>query len=304
MTPTRPKTRPKTRDVLNHHQDSTQWDEVTLREGDVVAANWAKAGVTWLQQILLQVLHQGSADFMVGASTCWPDWWTHEPPGSRKAWSEAIPSPRVFKTHLPADSLNLSGLAKYIYIGRDARDVCWSFYPHLINYADELIAHVNAAPHRDWAEDWGRPTVDIRTFYNQWIENDGAPYWPFWSNVQSWWDAAHELPNVMLVHHQALKDDTPGQIRRIAAFLGVDIDQDAWPRILKHCSFDYMKANKDRLLPIDSFVDKGESFMNRGVNGRWRDVLSPDEVARADEVAAIHLTPDCARWLKTGEGGD
>ena len=298
MTSIRPPLRPKTRDVLNHHQDSTQWDEIVLREGDVICANWAKAGVTWLQQIVLQALHQGSEDFPVVSSTCWPDWWKTEP-GVYKAWSEAIPTPRVFKTHLPADSLNISPVARYIYIGRDARDVCWSFYAHIMNYADELIARVNAAPHRDWVEDWGRPSVDVRTFYNRWIESDGQPYWPFWSNVQSWWDL-RGLPNILLVHHQTLKDDLPGQVRRIAGLLGVQIEPAAWPRILEHCSFDWMKAHTDGLLFVDAFADKGASFINRGVNGRWRDVLTPAEIARADEVAALNLTLECAHWLKTG----
>jgi hypothetical protein len=30
-------------------------------------------------------------------------------------------------------------------------------------------------------------------------------------------------------------------------------------------------------------------------------VLTPAEIARCDEVAAEHLTPECAHWLKTGE---
>ena len=38
---------------------------------------------------------------------------------------------------------------------------------------------------------------------------------------------------------------------------------------------------------------------HKGVNGRWKDVLSPSEIARCDEVAARNLAPDCAHWLAT-----
>jgi aryl sulfotransferase len=291
----------KTHDVLNHHQDSTQWDVITFREGDIVAANWAKAGITWLQQIILQLLHDGREDVAVNQTVVWPDWWSI-PKEQLKAWTDQLPGRRVFKTHLPADALNLSGLVRYIYIARDPRDVVWSLHPHLLNYAQGLVDGINAAPHRDWVEDWDRPTTDIRKFYNDWLDGDGAPYWPFWSNVQSWWDV-RELPNVMLVHHQELKTDLEGGIRRIAAFLELDPSPLVWPAILEHCSFDWMKANKDRLLPVDSFIDKGASFMNRGVNGRWRDVLSREEIARADAFAGRNLSLDCARWLMNGASG-
>ena len=288
----------RTRDVLNHHQDSSNWDVITPREGDIVAANWGKAGITWLPQIIVQLVHQGSPDQHVGGNVVWPDWWTIPKP-ALKDWTESLTGRRIFKTHLPADSLNLSPKARYIFIGRDARDVVWSLYPHLRNYAPELIAVVNSAPHRDWP-DWGPPTTDIRQFYHDWLDQDGAPYWPFWSHTQSWWDV-RDLPNVMLIHHQNLKDDREGRIRDIARFLDIEIEPDAWPRILQHCSFDWMKANREKLLPIDSFIDKGATFMNRGVNGRWRDELSPEEIGRCDEIAARNLSPECAHWLRTGE---
>lgn len=288
----------KRRDVLNHHQDSRNWEMITLREGDVVAANWAKAGITWLQQILVQLVHDGRPDVAVRDTVIWPDWWSI-PKDALKAWTDSLTGRRIFKTHLPADALELSPLARYIYIGRDARDVVWSFYPHVRNYTQELIDLVNSAPHRDWPE-WGPPDTDIRQFYHDWLDNDGTPYWPFWSNVQSWWDL-RGLPNVLLVHHEALKRDLPGEMRRIARFIGAEPAAEAWPRMIEHCSFDWMKAHKDQLLPVDSFKDKGASFMNKGVNGRWRDVLSKAEINKCDEIAAAKLTAGCARWLATGE---
>ena len=43
------------------------------------------------------------------------------------------------------------------------------------------------------------------------------------------------------------------------------------------------------------------TFFHKGTNGRWKDVLSAEEIAKCEKVAARHLTPDCAHWLKTGE---
>ena len=71
---------------------------------------------------------------------------------------------------------------------------------------------------------------------------DGYPFWPFWEQVRSWWEI-RDLPNVMLVHFADLKADLPGEIRRIADFLDIEIDEARWPAILEHCSFAYMKAH-------------------------------------------------------------
>jgi hypothetical protein len=46
---------------------------------------------------------------------------------------EAQTHRRFLKTHLPLDALVFSPKAKYIYIGRDGRDVVWSMYNHHAN---------------------------------------------------------------------------------------------------------------------------------------------------------------------------
>jgi aryl sulfotransferase len=46
---------------------------------------------------------------------------------------EAQTHRRFVKTHLPLDALVFSPTAKYVYIGRDGRDVVWSLYNHHAN---------------------------------------------------------------------------------------------------------------------------------------------------------------------------
>ena len=43
-------------------------------------------------------------------------------------------------------------------------------------------------------------------------------------------------------------------------------------------------------------------FINKGVNGRWREVLTAEESAEYERRAVAELGADCARWLATGEG--
>ncbi len=49
------------------------------------------------------------------------------------------------------------------------------------------------------------------------------------------------------------------------------------------------------------FDGGADTFIYKGTNARWKGVLSAQEVAKADEVAARNLAPACAHWLKTGE---
>ena len=43
-----------------------------------------------------------------------------------------------------------------------------------------------------------------------------------------------------------------------------------------------------------------QTFFNKGINGRWRDLLSADELRLYEEKAAQVLTPDCRAWLEQG----
>ena len=48
-------------------------------------------------------------------------------------------------------------------------------------------------------------------------------------------------------------------------------------------------------------LDKGhERFLNEGRNERWREVLTPEDVARYEARAARELSPALANWLAKG----
>ena len=106
----------------------------------------------------------------------------------------------------------------------------------------------------------------------------------------------------MLLHFSNLKKDMPGEIRRIASFLAITIDETKWNAILEHCSFDYMKAHASQSVPFggDIFDGGAEAFMHKGVNGRWKDMLTTDDIERYEGTARENLGTECAFWLSTG----
>lgn len=49
----------KTREMHNHHFDSTIWNDFGFRDDDIVIATYAKSGTTWMQQIVSQLCSRG-----------------------------------------------------------------------------------------------------------------------------------------------------------------------------------------------------------------------------------------------------
>jgi len=290
----------KTREIHSHHFDSTIWNDLKFRDDDIIISTYAKSGTTWMQQIVAQLLLGPDENLAVAEMSPWLD--LRVPPKEIKLPAvEAQTHRRFLKTHLPVDALVFSPQARYIYIGRDGRDVVWSFYNHHINANDIWYSALNDTPGRV-GPPMPRPPADIRQYWREWLDGDGYPWWPFWENIRSWW-AIRDLPNVHLIHFETLKQDMPGEMRKLAAFLDIDVDESRWPRILEYCSFDWMKANATKSVPLGgAFWDAGaQVFINRGVNGRWKDTLTTEEVAEYEARAESELGQACARWLATGQ---
>jgi len=290
----------KTRDIHNHHFDSTIWDDFEFRDDDIVIATWGKAGTTWVQQIVSQLLFDGVEDLEVAEMSPWMD--LRVPPKEVKLPAvEAQTHRRFLKTHLPVDALVFSEKAKYIYIGRDGRDVVWSMYNHHATANDGWYDALNNTPGRV-GPPIEKPVDSVVQYFHEWVERDGYPWWPFWENIRSWW-AIRDLPNVHLLHYANLKQDMPGEIRKIAEFLEIPVKEDSWETILHHCSFDYMKAHATKSVPLGGAFWEGgaQTFIHKGANGRWRDVLSAEEIRKYEDRASRELEPACARWLATGE---
>jgi aryl sulfotransferase len=288
----------KTREMHNHHMDSTVWNRFKFRPGDIVVATYAKSGTTWTQQIVAQLIFNGAEGIDVPHLSPWVD--LRIMPPEAIAGLEQVPHRRFVKTHLPVDALVFSPQAKYLYIGRDGRDAIWSMYNHHANANQHWYDALNNTPGRVGAP-IEPPPSSVHDYYRQWFEGNGYPFWPFWENIRSWW-AIRDLPNVKLLHFNKMKADLAGSIAEIAAFLDIPIDPKTFPAIVEHCSFDYMKAHAELSAPLGGALWEGgaTTFINKGTNGRWRDTLTADDVRAYEARAVAELGPDCARWLAQG----
>jgi aryl sulfotransferase len=284
--------------------DTSRWDQVTLREGDIIVATWAKTGTTLTQQMVWQLITGGAEGVASVTVSPWVDNRWAGPAAAMGAMLEAQTGRRVMKTHAPFESVPFSPSVKYLYIGRDGRDVLWSLYNHVVSFTDATIERMNAQD-GPWPR-FNRLDTGVREAYLDWLQTDvfpGADASAFWDHVRSWWDQRHQ-PNVLLLHYANLIADRAGEMRRLARFLDIEVDEDRLPSMVARCQIEYMRDQAGATRHFGAFKDGAATFFNKGTNGRWRDVLSPSEAALCDEVAARRLPPDCAHWLKTGEAPD
>ena len=289
----------KIRELHNTHMNSTVWNGFNFRDDDIVIATYAKSGTTWTQQIVAQLIFEGAEGLNLHEMSPWVDLRVLPPPALAALANQV--HRRFLKTHLPVDALVISPQAKYIYIGRDGRDAAWSFHNHHFNATEEYFTLYNTGTIHG-GPPLERGTPDPHEFYTEWINRDGFPIWPYWHHVRSWWEIRN-LPNVMLLHFNDMKGDLEGAIKRIAEFLVIEIDPKSFSKIVEHCSFDYMKAHASEVAPRGGAMWKGgaTTFINKGSNGRWRDILSAAEIKAYEDKAVSELGVECAEWL--GNGG-
>ena len=291
----------------NHLMDALRWNFFTPRADDIVVATTYKAGTTWVQTIVANLLFAGKQ--LPGSLHDMAPWLEQRlfPLELVLTRLEQQTHRRSIKTHLPLDGLPFHEGVKYVYVGRDPRDVFMSFWNFYGNFSPQMIAAINGIPGRVGGELQKCPE-DIHELWHNWAtrgwfewESEGYPFWSVMRHAQTWWDYRHRQ-NILFVHFADLLADMEGGIRRIARYLEIEPPADAWPAILRNCSFAEMKAHGDELLPMMKMLLKGgsDSFFHKGTNGRWREVLSADELKLYEAAAARELTPECRRWLEHG----
>lgn len=295
-----------TRSYQNHTLDSTRWAQYAPREGDLIVSSPYKSGTTWTQEIVLYLVFLGQeAPYRESVSP-----WFESRLGPLQDMLAALENQRhrrFIKTHLALDGLPFYPHVKYIVVGRDPRDVFMSLWNHYASHTPAFVQFINAYPGRV-GPPFPVPPDSIRDFWRDWIsrgwfdwEHEGYPYWGNMHHVQTWWTYRH-LPNTLLVHFADLLTDCRREIRRIAAFLDVAVSDEQIATIADATSLGAMRVRAERNDRDMRFIwtNGAQSFFYRGTNGRWKDVLSADDIAMYDATANRVLTPDCRAWLEQG----
>jgi aryl sulfotransferase len=275
--------------------DNRRWARFEPRPGDIFVCTPPKCGTTWTQTIVASLLWpEGKAPGSVVALSPWiefeifPIEFVLETVGAQQ-------HRRFMKSHTPADGIPFFDDAKYLVVGRDGRDAFMSFCNHLEKFKEDVRGELNLRAAADGVPPMPGWDGDYHRAYEQWME-DAFHF----AHIRSFWERRND-PRICFVHFNDLKADLAGEMRRIARFLDITVPEALWPAVVARCTFDAMRARSEEIGEFEvAFEGGAKSFLFKGTNGRWRDVLTAEEQAAYPKRVAELLPPDAAAWLERG----
>jgi len=281
-------------------EDSARWLDFAFRPGDIVISTRSKSGTTWMQMICaLLTLRTTDLPAPLPQLSPWLDWLVV--PRQEVYDSLAAQRHRRFiKTHTPLDGVPLDARVAYIVVARHPLDMAVSLYHQGDNIDRDRLRRLTGAPPPSEPEPARRP---LHRWLRDWIAGDPDPCQELDSlpgvmwHLRDAWQRRHE-PNVLLVHYDDLRSDLAAEMRRIAAWLGIEVPAGLWPELVRAATFDRMRQRAGDLAPDSGGVLKDRrAFFRAGRSGAGREVLTAEELDSYHERTARLAPPDLLTWL-------
>jgi len=293
----------------NFLSDSDRWDGFALRPGDIIISPPAKCGTTWTQMICgLLIFQTPEFDRPLDVISPWLDMLTR-PRAEVVADLDAQSHRRFIKSHTPLDGLPVGEGVTYICVGRDPRDVALSMRHHIANI--EMEAFFSAwtkTVQADGVTELDPPPVPVfgRDYIAGWIDDTTPPDRAHATlaatlhHLATFW-AARERDDVVLLHYDDLHADLEGEMRRLAARLGIDVPDEHWPTLVEAATFKAMRRRADVVVPDaqEHLWKSPTEFFHKGTSGQWREVFDADLLQRYETRARALAPPDLLAWVQS-----
>lgn len=276
------------------------------RPDDKFLVTYKKCGTTWAQQIGYLLFHRGlpapsGLEFLKSS------------PFLEMEGAEAVRvmhRPGLIKTHLPYHLVPKSLRAKYLYVCRNPKDACVSFYYHTRG-----ITHYNPMD------------GTFADFFDVFMKG-GTEDGDYFDHVLSWY-AHRDDSNVLMVHYEDMKRDPRSLILRMAEFLDERThrmlieNESILEKVISHSRITFMKPHLEEKFnefftnPIaDDTVLRGlrirhkrvrelprvVTLTRKGAVGDWKEHFTPEMSARMEEKIYQKLahTDLINTWKKHG----
>ncbi|XP_013793715.1 amine sulfotransferase-like [Limulus polyphemus] len=264
------------------------------RDDDIFIVTFPKCGTTWVQHIVHNILHKGKS------FESFQDFQRYSPFMEMTGPEAAVrmPRPGAIKTHLPFHLNPYSPKAKYIYVARNPKDTCVSFY-----------YHTKMIPPYEFANG----TFD--EYFNIFINGENY-FGDYFDHLLSWYEHRNDS-NVLFITYEDMKIDKRGAILKIASFLGKEYedmlltDEKLMEKILFQTSVEYMKkyandhmhsflSGKSEDVEKNPYIPEGIQHINQYMKNN--NIKPPEEVNFVRKAVVgdwkNHFTPEQSRILK------
>ncbi|KAF5282506.1 hypothetical protein FQA39_LY04913, partial [Lamprigera yunnana] len=187
---------------------------------------------------------------------------------------------RFIKTHLPFSLLpqqiqNGDKTPKIIYVIRNPKDICVSYFHH------GRVFH-------DW-------TPNLNDFAEVFLE-DKVLYGSYWKHVKGYWDKRFN-ENILIIFYEDMIKDLLTVVKEIAQFLNKTISEDKMLQLLEHLNFKSMKKNKSvnyediiQYRTKQKLIGDGECFMRSGVSGKHKEEMSAPLIQKFSKWIMDNIT--------------
>jgi len=208
-------------------------------DNDVILTTFPKSGSTWVSYLLYQIKSYCSDEFDDIKNVVVDITPGHWKPG-RQAFAEKQDFlPRTFKTH---GSYRLAPKgAKYIYVGREPKDIFWSLY----QFIHDLLSLEEPVP--------------VDQFYREYfIERFGTGHdiGNVWDHIIGWY-SIFNTDKMLWLHYEDLVESTRASLEKIIKHMGVSLDPDQFSLLLDHSRMDHMRSIASKIDPSpDNYVGK------------------------------------------------
>lgn len=249
---------------------------LSVNSKNVFICSYPKSGTTWMQNIVYTLATNGReldhiskyAPFFESDRS-----WSHTDDGSEIAEIHRICHReigwRIFNTHLYWTMMPRNGDARYIYVVRNGKDVCNSYYHHFTHMTIED----------------GGTDLSFDDYFQEWIKGN-LTYGKWTDHLKSWMEAFDD-PRVLVVSYESLKSDLRSALLAINAHCNFGLSEADIDILIPRFSFKYMKENVHKFNPIFfKWVDKGDGFefVRKGVVGDHRTIFTEEHSKLFDEM--------------------
>lgn len=227
---------------------------------DVFLVSYPKSGNTWTRFLLGNLMFPDVQVTFDNIESLIP-----EPISTPRKDFDRLPKPRVIKSHDCFDPR----YPRVIYIVRDPRDIVLSQY------------HYNRKT-RGIADD-----LPIETFVARFLAGETCPHASWGQNVLTWIYTSEGSPRFLLLRYEDMLADTARELRKIVAFLGLNITTTQIASAVERSSADRMRSlEQAQSVPLDLMGGKNSRrdlmFVRAAASGGWRRDLPPQMVEKIE----------------------